>query len=321
LKLFERLKGFQPLAPYLVIVFFIISIGFSSMPSEPAVLAAWLVTGLIGIIFIRVAFPRSYLYGLWLLVIYILAGVGVMFFNGVGLTGSQGIGVGILLEIVALYILYHLVFQVKGLRDIGEGPYVPLGLWSMAVFLFFVFSNGAFASLVRWSMIGGKLGGYIGFEVLLVLMVVFILVKAEQCVLYLEEGPKALRRTRGVKAKRRVIAVGRSKVGRRAKADSRKKARSKKAADVGSCPICGSRLRIVDRVCPECDNLEKTAVCSKNGHLFLPCPSCGKANFHGDYRCKNCNSKLKGSILCRECGLESDLHEWAPKERRGRSKK
>ena len=116
-----------------------------------------------------------------------------------------------------------------------------------------------------------------------------------------------------MKTKRQVMAIGRSKRRR-----SVKPVRTKGPAAVGSCPICRSRLRIVDRVCPECDHLEKTAACAKNGHLFVPCPSCGKANFHGDYRCKNCNSKLKEAILCRECGIESDLHEWTPKERRSK---
>lgn len=311
MRLFDRMGTLRPLAPYLVLVFFIISVAFSALSSDPGAITMWVLFGLLGVIFLKVAFPRSYLYGLWLLTIYILAGVGVLFLNGVGLTGGQGIGVGILLEIIAIYIVYHLIFQVKGLRDIGEGPYVPLGLWSMAVILFFIFSNGAMASLVGWAnadAMTANLGNYVAFEVMIVLLVVFIFVKAEECVLYLEEGPRAIRDTAGApKHRPRSTRAARARTAARARSERRGKPKKVKADR--SCPICRSELKVVRRKCPECSSKEETAVCT-TGHAFIPCPSCGTANFHGDYRCKNCNAKLSESILCTKCGTESDLQLW-----------
>ena len=325
MKVFDRLAKYRSFAPYLVMAFFLLSIVFSAIPATTGTLAGWIICAILGLIFVRVAFPRSYLYGLWLLVIYILSGVGVLFFNGVGLTGGQGIAVGILIEIIAIYILYHLIFQVKGLRDVGEGPYVPLGLWAIAAIVFFLFANGAFASLVTWAKGNGELTGYIALEGLLVFTFMFIMVRAEQCVLFLEEGAKAIRRTRtGVAAaKGRPVTTTWSR-GRGARPrKGKKRPRGKKAAPAGGdCPICKGRLRMVERICPECGEVEKTAVCKTSSHIFLPCPSCGKANFHRRYRCKNCNARLKGAILCRECGVESDVEEWRTlKARPGKKKK
>ena len=319
----DRIMMLQPVAPIFVLVLFIISIALSALPKTSPNIILWALTGLGGVFFLRIAYPRAFGYGLWLLAIYVLSGFAMFFLNGLGLKGPQGIAVGLLLEVVAGYIVYQLLVEIKGVRDIGEGPYVPLGLWSLAVVLFFLLANGSIGSLAYWVKNGGNLYGYLGLEVLMSLVVLFVFSRAELCVIYLEEGPRAARRrapepTMALpEATDKVIQTARTVVTRTRKAITPGRRAVVKAEE--KCPICGSHLRVVMRACPNCDEPESSAACRRSSHVFLPCPSCGRANFQGEYRCKGCNAKLTESILCRKCGKEADLVEWKTldKERKG----
>jgi len=313
----ERMEELQPVAPYIALLLFVISVIFSSFPSTAGYLFLWAMTGLAGVLFLRLAYPRGFSYGLWLLAIYILSGVGAFLISGFVLGGVQGIVIGLLLEILAIYTIYQLIVEIKGIRDAIEGPRVSLGLWTLAVVLFFLTANGAMGSLASWVRSGGNLYGYMALEMLAVLLVLFISARTEVCVFYFEEGPLALRRRAEPPAvslessTEKVIRSARDVASRTRKAIApSSKAKGAASGTTGPCPLCSSPRKVVMRTCPNCGVAERTAVCDGSGHVFIPCPSCGRANYTGDYRCKKCDGKLGELILCRKCGKEADLGEW-----------
>lgn len=312
-----RMTMLQPIAPYLVLFMFILSIVFSMFPMAGGYMLLWALTGLIGVYFLWVSFPRGLTYGLWLLAIYILSGFAAFLFYGFVLPGGQGIAIGMLLEVLAGYVVYNLILEVKGIRDVIEGPRVTLGLWTIAVVLFFLASNGAMGGLAFWVRSGGNLYGYAALEVIMTLLVLYIFTRTELCIQYMEEGPMAVRRI--YERPTSTLETSTERVIRSAKgvATRTRKAitptRKGKGVGLGvleDCPLCSSRLKLVKRACPNCGGTESTAVCEKSGHVYIPCPSCGKASFHGDYRCKKCDAKLGEQILCRKCGKEADLVDW-----------
>jgi predicted RNA-binding Zn-ribbon protein involved in translation (DUF1610 family) len=309
----ERIMGLQPVAPYIVLFMFILSIVFSILQKSNIVLFMWGLFGVLGIFFLYVAYPRSFYYGLWLLATYILCGVGIFFLNVLILTGPQGLVIGSLLLILGAYIIYNLIIEVKMLRNTIEGKRIPLGLFSLGSYLFFFSSLGALGALAYWINSGGNLYGYVGLEIISVLLVLFVYDRMELCVMYSEEGPMAVRRLAhkpavGLEAQTQKVLRSAKFVATRTRKAIIPMGDQQEAAE--KCPICSSRLKVVLRSCPNCDEQERTAVCEKAGHVFIPCPSCGKANFHADYRCKKCNAKLSERIFCRKCGKEADLVEW-----------
>ncbi len=312
----ERIMGLQPVAPFIVLFMFVLSIIFSVLAKTNANLFLWGLFGVIGVYFLYVAFPRSFYYGLWLLATYILCGVGIFFLQGLILTGAQGQVIGFLLEILGAYIIYNLIVEVKGMRDTIEGQRIPLGLFSLGAYLFFFSANGALGGLAYWIKHGGNLYGYVALEVISVLLVLFVYARMEICALYFEEGPVMARRITqkpavGLEAQtQKVIRSAKGVANRTRKAIIHTGAKETLQEAAEKCPICNSRFKVVLRSCPNCDEPERTAVCEKAGHVFIPCPSCGKANYHADYRCKKCNAKLSERIFCRKCGKEADLVEW-----------
>ena len=312
--------GLQPIAPYIVLFLFVLSIIFSVLPKTNANLLFWGLFGVIGIYFLYVAYPRAFYYGLWLLAMYILCGVGMFFLNGFILAGTQGLVIGFLLEILGAYIIYNLIVEIKMMRDNIEGQRIPLGLFSLGAYLFFFSVNGALGGLAYWVRSGGNLYGYAVLEIISVLLVLFVYDRMEVCALYYEEGPVMARRLAqkpavGLEAQtQKVLRSAKVVVTKTRKAIIPTGTKTPQEA-AEKCPICGSRLKVVMRSCPNCDEQERTARCEKAGHVFIPCPSCGKANFHADYRCKKCNAKLNERIFCRKCGKEADLVEWHAEEK------
>ena len=313
LSISERIKELQPVAPVIVLFTFILSIVFSVLSNTKPNLFLWGLFALIGVYFLYVAFPRSFYYGLWLFATYILSGVGAFFLAGFIVAGPQGIIIGLLLMVLGAYVIYNLIIEVKGMRDAIEGQRIPLGLFTLGSYLFFLSVAGALGGLAYWVRSGGKLYGYAALEIITVLLMLFVYDRMEVVVLYYEEGPVMARRL----AQKQTVGQEAQKVLRSAKvvATKTRKVITHKGATAPEatgemCPICSSRLRVVLRACPNCEELERTAVCEKAGHVFIPCPTCGTANFHTDYRCKKCNAKLSERIFCRKCGKEADLVEW-----------
>jgi len=310
----ERVDELRPAAPYLALILFVISVISSALPDTSGYLFLWALTGVVGVIFLWVAYPRGFSYSLWLLAIYVLSGVGAFLIFGYVLGGAQGIAIGLLLEVLAIYTTYQLIVEIKGIRDAIEGPRVSLGLWTLAVVLFFLTANVALGSLAYWVRHGGNLYGYMFMEMLAVLLVLFISARTEVCVFYFEEGPLAPRRrvapTVSLEASTVKVIRSAKDVATRTRKAITHSVKTKGEGTSGPCPLCSSPRDVVMRTCPNCGEAERTAVCEGSGHVFIPCPSCGRANYTGDYRCKKCDAKLGEQILCRKCGKEADMVEW-----------
>jgi hypothetical protein len=281
---------------------FFAAIASSATPMTSGNVLMWATFVILSIIAVYLAFPHTRFYGIWLLTVYILIGIGVIFINGIGLTGAQGIIVGFILEILAFYIAYNLVMQVKGLRNISRGPYVPLGLWSLSVILFVLFTNAAAQGFIMTVKGGDGIPAYISAEVVMVVLAVYILKKPEDVIIPFEREvvPEEMR-PKTVREKAR---------GRKARKPAVRAAKAARGTGMRVCPHCKKDLEVRDRICPSCGSETPVGFCSYTGHIIIPCPSCGKSVSYGSYRCKHCGAKVGESLFCTNCGNESGLGEW-----------
>jgi hypothetical protein len=294
----------QDLVPFIVIALFFAAIAASTTPMTAGNVLMWGTFIILGIIAIYMAFPHTRFYGIWLLSVYILIGVGVVFINGIGLSGVQGVIVGLILEVLAFYIAYNLVMQVKGLRDISDGAYIPLGLWSLCVVLFVIFTNVAAQGFVTSVKGGEGVTIYVSAEVVMAVIAVYILKKPESVIIpfEMEVAPADVR-----------PAVARRKTRQGAKkpvVDSTGVLGARREV-ARACPVCKKDLEMRERTCPSCGSDTQIGYCTYTGHIIIPCPSCGEGVTYGAYRCKSCGAKVGENLFCTNCGKESELKEWS----------
>lgn len=131
----------------------------------------WLFFGILGFICVFMGYPNAWTYMFWLAGIYIFAGLGGALFM---LQGPLYIVIGVICEVVALYIVLSLLQNVINTRD-NHKRELPLGLWSMSVLIFFVCANISLSDWARWVMGRSDLAPYVVAESLLIMLLGYIL--------------------------------------------------------------------------------------------------------------------------------------------------
>lgn len=130
----------------------------------------WVIFALVGSLFVWHAFRNFWKYSVWLVVVYIFGGAGAPLLA----TGNAAfIFGGLVCEALSVLILRDLLKKIIELRERYEN--ISLGLWSLAVLLFFVFSNLSFLDFSSW--IAGRSSLYLYFcsEVMLIFLALYIL--------------------------------------------------------------------------------------------------------------------------------------------------
>ena len=264
--------------------------------------AGWIIFALLALAIFYFAFPHMWVYSLWLAGIYgaSVGGLLLMILGGERLFARYwaAAGIGALMELVALFLVYTLLMRIRIARSVLESR-SPLGLWLSAVLLFFLFSNVAGAGLAMWFSSGstGALAAYAGAEVFLALATVYICYVPEEAVWAPATTPAGA-----------VAPVAPSEGGPGALL---KKMVGKREPEMPrTCPACGAPLKAVRLRCPSCGEAADLSWCAASEAYVAPCPSCGAFTLTTEKRCPKCSAVLPGHT-CPACRKVSPVREWS----------
>jgi hypothetical protein len=298
-----------------IIAFFILSLlfgmAFGSQPDWPFTVG-WIVCGIFVLIFITQAFPDVWNYTFWLVGIYILSSLALVSF----LIFQDEYGViitvlGVLSEVTSIGIAFYLVLHFKQIRDevsgikdqdadyielFKEGRYVPLGLWSLAIFMFWLFTNLSILSWYNWAAEGLSIGFYIGTELLLLFLGLYILWVPQTNFRWSAASPRTQTLSRPLKS----IVVSRI---------PKTVARSS-LVKITSCPICGHGLNIEKRTCPNCGRPAEFYWCPRSEVFIKNCPNCSKPVSFNAQSCSYCDHKLTPTVSCSSCNAVNRIRDW-----------
>jgi predicted RNA-binding Zn-ribbon protein involved in translation (DUF1610 family) len=262
--------------------------------------AGWLVFALLALAVMYFAFPHMWAYGLWLAGIWgaSVFGMQLILLGGERLFARYwaAAGIGLLMELGALFLVYTLLMRVRIARSVLESR-GPLGLWLLAVVAFFVLCNLSGAGLALWSAGGSPaaLGLYALSEALLALSAVYICWAPEEAVW--SSAGKA-------PAPEAEEQMAEPAGGLLKKIGGRKEAPAPKA-----CPACGAKLRAVRLKCPSCGAEAEVLWCAASESYVALCPACNAPTLTSEERCLKCGAPYPGPA-CPSCGKASPAREW-----------
>ncbi len=313
--LFESLKNIRLQLLIGVLSFFIIALFLSTLPGYPY-LFLWFIVGAFTLYFIRLTFPDVWNYMFWLMGIFFLNFLAVLCFLDIKFTSHPlFFAIGFFLELGTLGIDILLILHIKAIRDdisgVTERPsgmelqheaaYIPLGLWSLMVFLFWFVSNLSIMYWFNWSV---KVWGpepYLASEIVLIFIVVYILWHPQMNFDWgvdsllspakkLGSETKTLSRYVGFFPKVRKTVQSKPKIPKK-------------------CPICGAKIVIENRQCKNCGNKKIFTWCRISEGYIVTCPSCKAQTSYGKERCINCGKPINRYIRC-SCGIENEIRDW-----------
>ena len=152
------------------VVFFLLSL-YSGLLGTLLGTAAWVFFGSLAIVCLCMAFRNVYRYGLWLIGIYVFGGIGGYLLTYHDLTRFAG---GIICEIIGVFVIISLTGSIVRLRKETRSK-SSLGLWFLAVLIFFVFTNLSLSDMSYWLMNESKLYLYVFSEIVIIFSGVYIL--------------------------------------------------------------------------------------------------------------------------------------------------
>jgi hypothetical protein len=311
----ELLKNIRVQLLIGVISFFIIALILSTYAGQ-VYLILWLVVGAFTLYFIRLTFPDVWNYVFWLMGIFFLNFLAVLCLLQTKFTSHPlFFAIGIFLELVTLGIFILLILHFKAIRDDisgvtdrpeglelqHEAAYVPLGLWSLSVFLFWFVSNLSILYWYDWSVGGSGPEAYLASEIVLLIILVFILWHPQMNFDWgLEPAllqPKATTTGAGI-LERGSGFLPRFKKIVRATSGLPKK-----------CPICGSKIVTEHRECKSCGQKRVFAWCKISEGYIVTCPHCRTQTSYGKIGCINCGKPINRTVRC-TCGSEHEIRDW-----------
>lgn len=244
----------------------------------------YIIAVIITFIFVYFGFPHVWRYSFWLAVIYASAFFGVVAFLLLGKNNILYKLAGISLELFSLYTLIVLYQRTKSVRDeVMDIKYAPLGLWSVALYTFFLLSNASGYSWMLWGTERAGITRYGIFEILLVLLLIYILWVPERRI------PWGAQKSIEEKYRKPPEYVALS--------DER-------------CPACGSELEIHLRACPTCGREQAFKWCPVSEVYTVRCLKCRRPTTYGKEVCEWCGAKLPKPVRCRHCGKDADIPVW-----------
>jgi hypothetical protein len=216
---------------------------------------------------------------------------------------------------VAIYI--YLVLHVKGIRDEVAGiaskssasarvredafekaGYVPLGLWSLYVLMFFALSNASAYGFLLWVWGDSTLLAYAFFELLLICIVILILWTMQTRFSW-GERPEIL------PAISSLVQPSSAGAGMKRKAPT-------------SCPACSTPVSVETRMCRSCGKPRDFYWCRRSEHYLIMCPECRRYTPFGREGCDHCGKVLPGSFAC-TCGARHPPRKWPRKRSKSAS--
>ncbi|MEW6070427.1 MAG: hypothetical protein AB1485_07410, partial [Candidatus Thermoplasmatota archaeon] len=157
----------------LTIIFFLLSL-YAGLLGGTTNTVLWIVFASLAFVSIYKAFPNFWKYSFLLCTVYIFAGIGgSLLTTGITPRNWGLIAVALICEVIAVLILHTIASKVIKLRD--QYGYCKLGLWFLALILFFIFSNISLSDWARWVVGKSALVAYVLAEFFVILLLVYIL--------------------------------------------------------------------------------------------------------------------------------------------------
>jgi hypothetical protein len=265
---------------------------------------------------VRRAFPAMWLHGVWLAAIYALSFLGATLFALTAAVKSPlagpvpifGLGV-VILEGLSLYAALALFAEIKSIRDFrtrlsiargdGEPEYTRIGLWTLALMGFFLFSNLSALLFVAWARGAPVLPAHAAVEALLIGLAVFVLYLPESAFGSL---PKEYKDAARAPEREGLLA--------RLLADRPTPLDLGAVKEGDKCPVCGGALEFTKRKCPSCAAATRVGWCPKSEVHVIDCEHCGKPVVYGKPVCSHCHRELREAIVCKTCKTRAPLGDW-----------
>ena len=288
--------------------------------------AAWVLGTLGGGFLCIYAFPSVWRYLFYMALIYVLVALGALmplFYLSIA---PLFIGWAFILHVLAIGVAFNLVkdvvtqrraYHLEALSEDKYAPYVPIGLWMLALIGFIVLTDISMVGYTQWALHGGTLTLYVFCELVLIALLMFVLDVPERA--FGGKGEDFVPRvslseitteTKKV-AKRLVKRPAREKPAKRTTRALRATRRPKVMVDgTLECPACGSDLAIDIRRCPECYRENEFAWCPVSEHYIIPCPRCGKHTVYGEEACSHCGAGSDLDYKCPNCLKGNPLNRW-----------
>lgn len=259
----------------------------------------WFIFGLLALYCLYKAFFDMWIYGVQLMIIYIIAGTGAVILHQYMNDSFVIFLMGIVIELVALGICLTMIIDIWGVRkariaEAGEEVDMErfsLGIWYFMPFLFFVFVN---LSLIDWSNFFEN--DYLIFNDLIIYGIAEIAIIS--CAIYILWLPQKQLFTgiEFVEEQEPEFALPKIPIPLLSKHPEK-------------CPTCGMELIIEERLCPTCGNKESFGYCPGSEAYIINCPNCKAPTSLGARYCKDCGEKITREITC-DCGEKHPLRNW-----------
>jgi hypothetical protein len=272
----------------------------------------WAVCGIFALIFITQAFPDVWNFTFWLAGIYVLSSLSMFAFLVFSDTyGTAVTFIGILAEVTSIGLAFYLILHFKKIRDEVSGitrgsaerdrvfleeRYIPLGLWALSVLLFWLFTNLSIWGWFRWADSGGSIAGYIGAEILILFLGLYILWVPQTNFRWSAAVKQPSTLARPLKS----IVVNRIP----------RTIIKSETARILDCPICGHDLNIEKRSCPNCDNIQNFYWCPRSEVFIKRCSYCSKTVSYKVTECPSCNRSLSNKATCSRCSKMNFVRDW-----------
>lgn len=312
---FEALKNIRLQLLIGVLGFYFTALILSTQSGD-VFLLLWLIIGAFILYFIRLTFPDVWNYIFWLIGIFFLNFLAVICFLDNKYTSHfLFIAFGIFFELGALAIVFLLILHIKAIRDdisgVTERPtgmelereaaYIPLGLWSLALFFFWFISNISIMYWFYWSVQNAGSEGYIITQLILAFIVVYILWHPQKKFEWSIESVSAPTEKPEKKSE-----LGTKIPGILPKL---KKTVSAKSRIPNKCPICGSKIVMENRQCRNCGEKRLFTWCKISEGYIVTCPECKAQTSYGKDRCVNCGRLIDRFVEC-NCGTKHEIRDW-----------
>ncbi|UCH87944.1 MAG: hypothetical protein JSV49_06650 [Thermoplasmata archaeon] len=301
-----------------IITLFILSMLFGmSFGYEPdwPFTVGWVTCGVLALIFITQAFPDVWNFTFWLVGIYALSAVAmfsILVFSSQ--YGSVATVLGGLAELTGIGITFYLILHFKNIRDEVSGitksgtidddlyieeRYVPLGLWSLSVMIFWLCSNLTIWGWYIWATADSSLAVYVTSEIILLFLGLYILWLPQTSFKWSAKVQETSTLARPLKS----IVPG----------SIPKTILKRELVKIYECPICGHSLRTESRTCPKCNNEQHFYWCPRSEVFIKRCSYCHTTVSYNLTECPHCNRSLSAKATCTKCGTQNAIRDWRRK--------
>ena len=287
---------------------------------------AWALATLGGAFICIYAFPSVWRYLVYLGLIYLFLALGtvpvVMYVDA----APFFIGWAFVFHVFALLVAFNLVkdvhmhrkaYHIAAIKDGKEAPYIPIGLWLIALAGFMIMIDISMIGFGLWALDEATLMVYTISELILIGLMMYLLEIPERA--YGGKGADFVPRVSlaEISSETKKVAKRLVKRTKPAKKSTKKAAiaavslRPKQlAGGTLECPACGSDLAIDVRRCPDCYRDNEFAWCPVSEHYIIPCPACGKPTVYGEEGCSHCGQTLTVDYKCPNCLKANALQRW-----------